>query len=124
MTKRNALAATIWLSLATGASVMGGCSTAETHSYPSTPHMPQTVSLINTATGETIWTCDIPVGKKLDIRFEKRADVAEEQNTDTMTWSISGVATTATGRRNSLKVPPPSHRLLKVTERAAPEVPR
>lgn len=102
--------------------VVGGCSSAEVHSYESTTMAPQTITLLNTATGEKIWTCEVPIGKRLDIRFVKTPRAAEEAGFDEMSWQISGMTDKPEGRRSTLKVPPPSHRRLDMTLRPYPEL--
>jgi hypothetical protein len=34
------------------------------HNYTSTPHMPLTLTLVDTMSGETVWELDVPIYKK------------------------------------------------------------
>ncbi len=101
---------------------LAGCSGNEVYVYESTPMMPQTVTLVNTATGENIWTCEVPVGQRLDLRFARSLKSAEEAGFDEMSWQLSGVNAKPEGRRSTLRVPPPSHRRFDLTQRPHPEV--
>jgi hypothetical protein len=101
---------------------VGGCSTvAETYTYTSDAYSPKTVSVIDTSTGEKVWTCDVPVGQKLELRFAKRVRQAEETGSDELSWTLSGVDSSSTGRKSTVKVPPISHRRIDMTLRPAPE---
>ncbi len=101
---------------------LAGCSGNEVYVYESTPMMPQTVTLVNTATGEKVWTCEVPVGQRLDLRFANTLKSAEETGSDEMSWQLSGVNAKPQGRRSTVKVPPPSHRRLDLTQRPQPEI--
>ncbi len=52
-------------------SFLGGCQEGEKYVYKSTPHVPETVTLINTTTGEQVWSYDIPAGQELTVRFKE-----------------------------------------------------
>jgi len=106
-----------------GAAILssGGCSSAEMYTYTSEAHSPKTITLINTATGEKVWTCDVPVGQKLEMRFAKKSEQAEELGYDELAWSLSGVSTEAKGRKSTVRVPPASQRRIDMTLRSIPE---
>lgn len=109
--------------LVAGVAMLSGCSTYnETFKFDSDTMSPKTVSLIDTASGETVWTIDIPVGQKLIIKFDKRPSVAEEDGFDIMSWTLSKAATDPKGRANTVRVPPPSHRRLDWVLRTAGEI--
>ncbi|MBX3409259.1 MAG: hypothetical protein KF859_05170 [Phycisphaeraceae bacterium] len=97
------------------------CSHQEVYTYRSVPDWPQTISLVNTATGETVWTCEVPVGQRLDMSFKYRAARANELGYDELTWTLVGTDTIPTGRRSTLRVPPPASRKLVTTLRPIPE---
>ncbi|MBS0197839.1 MAG: hypothetical protein JSR77_13875 [Planctomycetes bacterium] len=101
--------------------VVGGCQYDERQTFESTPYRPETVTLVNTATGEKVWTCDVPVGQKLEIAFKNKAPRGRELGYDEMTWVISGAASKETGKKNSVKVPPDTSRRLDVSLRPIPE---
>ncbi len=101
--------------------VVGGCQYDERQTFESTPYRPQTVTLVNSATGEKVWTCDVPVGQKLEIAFKNKAPRGRELGYDEMTWVLSGAASKETGKKNSVKVPPDTSRRLEVSLRPIPE---
>ena len=107
-------------SLGIAAASLGGCSSAELYTYSSDAHSPKSVTIIDTATGEKVWTCDIPVGQKLDMRFANRPRATEEKGFDELAWSLSGVDSKSKGRKNIVQVPPVSRRRLEMTLRPAP----
>ena len=109
-------------SLGIAAASLGGCSSAELYTYSSDAHSPKSVTIIDTATGEKVWTCDIPVGQKLDMRFANRPRATEEKGFDELAWSLSGVDSKSKGRKNIVQVPPVSRRRLEMTLRPAPEL--
>jgi len=109
--------------LVAGVGMVSGCTTYnETVTYNSDAMSPKTISLIDTASGETVWTIDIPAGQKLDLKFDKRPSVAEEDGFDIMTWTLSKAATDPKGRTNTVRVPPPSQRRTEMTLRTAGEI--
>lgn len=109
-------------SLGIAAFSLGGCSSAEVYTYTSDAHSPKSVAIIDTATGEKVWTCDIPVGQKLDMRFANRPPATEERGFDELSWVLSGVDSKSLGRRNVVQVPPVSRRRIDMTLRPAPEL--
>jgi uncharacterized lipoprotein YmbA len=100
---------------------LGGCQFTETSKYVSTPMEPKTVMVINTATGETVWTCDVPVGQQLDIGFKNRPDRAQELGYDEMTYGLSGVDSQTASRPSTVRVPPPPTRKIVWVMRPIPE---
>jgi hypothetical protein len=109
-------------SLGLAAASFGGCSTAEVYTYSSDAHSPKSIAIVDTATGEKVWTCDIPVGQKLDMRFSARPRASEEKGFDELAWSLSGVDSDSKGRKNLVQVPPVSRRRIDMTLRPAPEL--
>jgi hypothetical protein len=112
------------LSTILGAVILGalaGCRTQESYSYVSTTHLPQTVTLLNTRTGESIWSQEIPVGRQLNITFVNRPDRADSQGWDEMRWSLTDIGNGLGGQTSTIRVPPPSERRLDVTVRDFPE---
>lgn len=98
-----------------------GCRSPESYSYVSTAHIPQTVTLLDTRTGESVWSQEIPVGRQLNITFLVRHDTADSQGWDEMRWSITEIGQQHSGRTSVIRVPPPSERRLDVTMRDIPE---
>jgi hypothetical protein len=112
------------LTLAAAVACLGAlpaCNHREVYTYRSAPDWPQTISLMDTTTGETVWTCEVPVGQRLDMSFKYRAGRANELGYDELTWTLAGSDTIPTGRKNTLRVPPPVARKLVTTLRPIPE---
>ena len=101
---------------------LGGCSDGEKYVYKSTPHLPETVTLINTATGEQVWSYDIPAGQQLTVRFTSRPSRADELGYDEMTWTVGASEDTTPVAKNKMKVPPADSRRMDMTIRPGPEL--
>jgi hypothetical protein len=108
--------------LASATLTLPGCRT-EFYNYISTPDAPQTVSLKDTRTGETLWTVEVPVGRKLHVVFLQQPGRAEAQGWDEMQWDLVASDKDANFIRNTMRVPPPSARRLDVALRAPGEFP-
>jgi hypothetical protein len=78
---------------------LAGCSTKfpygtswDRHNFVSTAHMPLTLTLVDTVTGDTVWALDIPVGKQAVVDFEHDQDWTAAQSPATpassMRWQI------------------------------------
>lgn len=105
-----------------GSAILGGCE--EKYVYRSGPHIPQTVTLVNTTTGERIWSYDVPVGQELTMHFVHGPDRATELGYDEMTWTVGPAGQSTTPPvKSRMKVPPPGSRRVDVTVRPGPELP-
>src|SRR5258708_5144235 len=91
---------------------LGGCMGGEKMVYASTPHVPQTVPLVNTVRGEQMWSYDVPPNQELTIRFMNRPSRANELGYDEMTWTVGPAETQPPSPTNRMRVPPPSSRRL------------
>ena len=89
--------------------------------YISTPHMPQTVSLVDTSRGQTIWTCEVPVGQQLVLRFVNEGKDAPARGTDTMRWALMPIGSPRQSLDNEFVCPPSTSRRLDGTLRQGPE---
>lgn len=89
-------------------------------SYASTPDYPYNVSLVNTVTGEVLWTYEVPVGKQLNIRFLEAYD-AKASGQDVMKWDLSPIGRATNTLANSMPCPAAPSRILKVYVRDRPE---
>src|SRR5262245_2182097 len=108
--------------VALGLAVLGGCE--EKYTYRSGPHVPQTVTLVNTSTGERIWSYDVPVGQELTMHFVHGPDRATELGYDEMTWTVGPAGQAMTPPvKSRMKVPPPNSRRVDVAVRPRPEMP-
>lgn len=100
----------------------GSRASDDKHVYVSRPHSPKTVSLVNTVTGETLWTVEIPVGDQLVLRFydKKHDDPIMSSN---MRWEVMEETTSARRLNNVMTVPGRNYRRLDLEIREAPEFP-
>jgi hypothetical protein len=103
--------------------MLGACSSTEKIVYSSDTWHPKTVNLLDSRTGESVVTIDVPVGKQLNMWFQKSAQTAEKEGQDTLHYSIRPLGDNGTTPGTVLSVPPPSARRLDVTLRKAPEHP-
>ncbi len=103
-------------------SVLGGCQEGEKYLYKSTPHVPETVTLINTTTGEQVWSYDIPAGQELTKGFMNRESRTNELGYDEMTWTVGKSGDTTPPPTNKMRVPPPDSRRMDITVRPGPEL--
>jgi hypothetical protein len=105
-----------------GTVVLGGCE--EKYVYRSGPYVPQTVTLVNTSTGERVWSYDVPVGQELTMHFVHGPDRATELGYDEMTWTVGPAGQSMSPPvKSRMKVPPPNSRRVDVTTRPGPEMP-
>ncbi|MFA6046730.1 MAG: hypothetical protein WC718_17230 [Phycisphaerales bacterium] len=100
--------------------LLPGCS-HERYSYASTAHVPLSIAMKNTTTGETVWSYDVPVGQQLNLTFQRDADLADAQGYDDMVWTVCDLGKVDKGRTNTLRVPPPSERRLEMSVRSTNE---
>ncbi len=112
--------------------VLGGCWTPggtrgwspDSYTYESFSYAPQTVTVKDVRTGETLWTYDIPVGMQLSFKFHKDARSDIDPNfPDLMKWDVWEVGTRFGQPRNELAVPGARDRMVDVTVRKSPELP-
>lgn len=123
-------AAAVSLVALLGASGLGGCYkdggmgfSSDTYSYSSTSWQPWTVSLVDTRTGESLWSVDVPVGKRLIVGFREGSG-PNRVKPDMMRWGILEGNRTVGTFQNQMPVPPITSRRLEPTLRAVPEMPQ
>ncbi len=92
------------------------------YTYKSTSQQPKTLTLVDTRTGEAIWTADVPVGQQLVVRFYGNANKMDYY-TDTMKWGIMPNGRVIAGLPNAMPVPGRIARRLDMTLRSVPEMP-
>ncbi|MBX3359637.1 MAG: hypothetical protein KF745_14555 [Phycisphaeraceae bacterium] len=116
--------------LTCAAAVSGGCYwpggpgySADRFTYESTSFQPQTVSVIDTRTDQTIWTVDIPVGKELVVWFRADLGTKDSSTPDRMDWAVFPAGQTSGSLPNNLPVPPASSRRIDTFVRPVPELP-
>ncbi|MGP1271818.1 MAG: hypothetical protein ACTS22_00645 [Phycisphaerales bacterium] len=126
MTARTAL---LTLALA-GATALTGCysiggvpASRDRYFYESTPHLPATVSVLDTRTGEVVWSIDVPVGRKLGLQFfdDRRPDGATEARPSMMRWRVGALDESIGSLDNEIAVPNATARKLHYEVREGPE---
>lgn len=131
MSIRNAVNRTLLLgAIASLPLIAGGCwysqggtgFSKDEHVYVSTAWRPWTVTLVDTRTGEAVWSADVPVDQQLVVRFRK-GDGPSDELPDMMDWGLMDAGEWYGNRDNRLPVPGRDARLLKPTLRPTPEMP-
>lgn len=89
--------------------------------YFSKPYTPATVTLVDTRTGENLWSYEVPVGRQLTLRFYKIQKTKDEAMPDLMRWDDYPQGKEQAILRNTMQVPPASGRRLELTYRKTPE---
>lgn len=86
--------------------VEGGAGVSyDTHTYVSTSEQPKTVSLIDTRTDEVMWTVEVPVGRKLVVRFVNNYYPQNRSFPDQMRWDLIDPDAVYGGLANEMPVP-------------------
>jgi len=110
------------LALFAAALALSGCASRyEKYTYKSVAGQPQTVSIEDWTTGETVWSYEVPVGRQLNIRFLRKADVADSDGWDEMRWNVGAIGESNDGKASTMRVPPPSQRRVRNSIRETPE---
>jgi hypothetical protein len=96
----------------------------DSFTYISTPFEPLSVTLYDNRDKEPLWTVDVPVGKKVTIRFLKnQSEDSTARRPDIMQWEIYDEKNRRANLTSTMAVPPANSRLLKVSLRDGPEYP-
>lgn len=102
----------------------GGSGVAiDEYTYVSQPGMPQSVRIIDTRTGETVFASDIPVGEQLVINFDDDVFPEHETMTAEMRWRLMPAGNRYGQLRNRVPMPPASSRRVDLFVRQTPELP-
>ncbi|GAB4548711.1 MAG: hypothetical protein Tsb0013_09460 [Phycisphaerales bacterium] len=108
---------------------LGGCHleggprySADRYTYVSRAWTPKTVSLIDTRTGETTWSVDVPVGQQLVVGFSQGTG-PNELRPDEIVWGLMPAGRRFGSRDNRQPCPPADARRLDMALRPAPEMP-
>ncbi|MEL6498754.1 MAG: hypothetical protein AAFZ67_14135 [Planctomycetota bacterium] len=122
-TATTALAAAVLLTSAGCYSIGGVPASRDKFHYESHPHMPATVTILDTRTGEAIWSMDVPVGRKLALRFydSREADDATPNLPALMRWQVVDIGKSASSLRNKVAVPLATARKIDYELREGPE---
>lgn len=102
---------------AAGYSAGGPLASKDQFTYESTPTMPQSISVVDTRTGETVWAMDIPVGQQLTLLFKNTGKKANELGYDEMEWQLNVIGAPGRTLGNAMRVPPSYARRLDGTVR-------
>ncbi|MCK4874199.1 MAG: hypothetical protein KAS72_15865 [Phycisphaerales bacterium] len=99
----------------------GSYKSADTFTYVSTPYAPKTITVLDTRTGDEIWSVDIPVGSQLTMQFVpgKGEDTVYLQ--DLMRYHISDEHRHFGPLASSVSVPDQHSRRVVMTLRPVPE---
>ena len=96
----------------------------DTYTYMSTPYEPLTVTLYDNRDNEPIWTVDVPIGSKVSLRFRKnKIKEGSARRPDIMEWVIYDQKRRTARYENSMAVPSPESRMMRVSLRKGPEFP-
>ncbi len=108
---------------------LGGCSgeggayySDDSYTFVSRAWEPKTVTLIDTRTGESLWSVDVPVGKELRMGFSKGTG-PNEYKPDEVTWEMRENGRRFGSRDNRMPCPPRDARRVDMTLRPKPEMP-
>jgi len=96
----------------------------DTHTYYSTVHEPKSVSLVDTRTGQTLWTYEIPVNRQLTLRFYENQSPDTPDTPSRMHWREFEIGTKQGNLDNEMLVPMARDRRLDWVIRAHPEYPK
>jgi len=107
------------------AGTLGGClsvagRSADRHTYESTTWSPKTISLIDTRTGETAWSVDVPVGQAIRVVFSEGTG-PNEYRPDELKWELAPIGRTILTPTNTQPCPPAYARRLDLSIRETPE---
>jgi hypothetical protein len=89
--------------------------------YQSTSELPQTVTIVDTRSGQAIWSKDIPVGRQLVIRFYPSKS-EDPDNPDRMDWQLMQMRQGGATLSNHVYVPPAGSRRIETAFRARGEM--
>jgi hypothetical protein len=137
MTSTSLVRLSLCAGLITAASTLTGCfgpggsHISDNHFLQeSTSHLPTTVSVVDTRTGQTLWSFDIPVDKALDYRFIKDEGDKAKGMPDLLRWVlIDRVNSEYYGfggtypDANAIAVPADPYKKVELKFRPAPELP-
>jgi hypothetical protein len=111
---------------ASASALLGGCigyyaggplSSEDLYTYESTPDYPQTVTLVDHTTGESLWSVDVPIGQQLVVRFLENKNKGDAARPDVMQWRLMPMGQHHGTLDNAMPVPPYTHRRLDTFNR-------
>ena len=102
----------------------GSGSADDSYTYVSTTHQPKTVSVVDTRTGEVLWSVDVPVGQQLSMKFYHEREKDNPYAPDLLKWSLWDAGTKHGRLDNAMLVPSGNARRVDMTLRTSPEFPQ
>ncbi len=99
----------------------GGLMSDDQFTYESTPYQPISVEVVDTRTDEVVWTMDVPVGRKVTLRFYPDKSEGYADYPDIMKWEVQGKEDFAGVLRSKTTVPDRWSRRIDVSLREEPE---
>ena len=93
---------------------------ADRYTYESTTWSPKTVFVVDTRTGQTIWSIDVPVGKQVAVGFESD-NGPNAYMPDTMVWEVMDYDRKFGTLSNRRAAPPAHARRIEFELRPSPE---
>ena len=98
---------------------------ADRFAYVSRTWEPKTVTVVDTRTGEALWSIDVPVGQRLVIGFRAAPKNVEKNDwlPDVMQWDLMPESRISGALTNQIRVPPSSARRVDWKLRPTPEYP-
>lgn len=100
----------------------GGKMVSDDHfTYTSTPYEPKTLTLVDTRTGNIMWTHDVLVGEQVSVQFYPHRAEGDPDFPDVMRWQIANAESGYVILRNQMPVPDRWSRRLDMTLRDVPE---
>ncbi|MFG0259914.1 MAG: hypothetical protein ACF8LK_06125 [Phycisphaerales bacterium JB041] len=100
----------------------GSGASIDEFTYVSRPYEAKTVSVVDTRTGEVVFSMDIPVGQQLSINFDDKSKNQGKYMSGEMRWAVQEAGSRFGTLRNRVDVPPPHSRRIDVDIRQGPEV--
>lgn len=100
----------------------GGYWSDDRYVYVSRAWEPKTITLIDTRTGESLWSVDVPVGRELHMGFSKGTG-PNEYKPDEVIWEMRENGKRFGSSDNRMPCPPKDVRRVDVTLRSKPEMP-
>lgn len=110
---------------------LGGCNwesgtgfSQDRYIYRSTSWRPQTVTLVDTRTGERLWSLDVPVGQQAVVGFHKNTHKDRDpMMPDELYWGLMPADDMVRDGQSRMPCPPQASRRVDVTLRPTPEMP-
>ncbi|MCW5768087.1 MAG: hypothetical protein KIT19_05345 [Phycisphaeraceae bacterium] len=101
----------------------GSMASIDKYVYQSTTDTAQTITLVDTRTGQAVWSKDVPVGQQLVMRFYADKNDVDPVNPDRLDWAMMPSGQRGGTLSNRVFVPASHSRRLDVTFRAPGEMP-